>query len=99
MKIVECLKCRTKLSPKVKFCPECGTSVPKPEPLPDSSKDEILTTYEAAEFLKISRWKIYDLVRKKQIPFKAVGTQKRFVKAQLIEWLQKSMAAQFTSSG
>ncbi|WP_233138829.1 helix-turn-helix domain-containing protein [Sporomusa sphaeroides] len=60
--------------------------MPKPETEP--SKDEILTVYEAAKFLKISRWKIYDMVRKKQIPFKAVGIQKRFVKSQLIEWLQ-----------
>ena len=87
---LECTACNTKISSKVKFCPECGTPAPKPEPSPESIKDEVLTTYEAAEFLKISRWKIYDLVRKKQIPFRAIGTQKRFVKAQLVEWLQKS---------
>ncbi|EIW20751.1 MULTISPECIES: excisionase family DNA-binding protein [Pelosinus] len=81
-------KCGIDLTPKAKFCPECGTPAPKPEPLKESKIEEILTTYEAAEFLKISRWKIYDLIRKKQIPFKEVGTQKRFVKARLIEWMQ-----------
>ncbi|WP_094607770.1 hypothetical protein SPSIL_008620 [Sporomusa silvacetica DSM 10669] len=96
---IECTACKTVLSPKNKFCPECGALAPKPEPLPESPKDEVLTTYEAAEFLKISRWKIYDLVRKKQIPFKAIGTQKRFVKAQLIEWLQRSSTGHFMPSG
>lgn len=81
-------KCGAEIPTNAKFCPECGTIAPKPEPLPEQSKEEILTTYEAAEFLKISRWKIYDLIRKKQIPFKEVGTQKRFVRARLIEWMQ-----------
>lgn len=75
------------------FCPECGRPLTVLEKVPEP-KDEILTSYEAAEFLKISRWKIYDLIRKGQIPYKAIGTQKRFTKAQLIEWLQKSMAGQ-----
>lgn len=81
-------KCGANIPEKAKFCHECGTPTPKPEPRPELKKEEILTTYEAAAFLKISRWKIYDLIRKKQIPFKEVGTQKRFVKARLIEWMQ-----------
>ncbi len=65
--IMQCLKCKNELSATVKFCPECGIVVPKPEPLLEPSKEEILTTYEAAKFLKVSRWKIYDLIRKKQM--------------------------------
>jgi excisionase family DNA binding protein len=87
---MQCLNCKTKLSAIAKFCPECGTPIPKPESLLESAKEEILTTYEAAEFLKISRWKIYDLIRKKQIPYKLVGTQKRFLRTQLIEWMQQA---------
>lgn len=85
-----CLKCSSELTDTAKFCPECGTIVPKPEPLPESLNEEILTTYEAAEFLKISRWKINDLIRKRQIPFKEVGTQKRFLRTQLIDWMQQA---------
>jgi excisionase family DNA binding protein len=83
-------ECGAKIPFKAKFCPECGTIAPQPEPLPEPKKEEILTAYEAADFLKISRWKIYDLIRKRHIPFKAVGTQKRFLRTQLIEWMQQN---------
>lgn len=85
---MNCTNCKTELSATAKFCSECGSPAPKLEPVA-KDEEEILTAYEAAEFLKISRWKIYDLVRKAQIPFKAIGTQKRFLKSQLIDWLQK----------
>jgi excisionase family DNA binding protein len=84
---LKCTHCQTELSPTTKFCPECGT--PKPEPVASTEEEKnVLTTYEAADFLRISRSKMYELVRKKQIPFKEVGIQKRFLRTQLIEWMQ-----------
>jgi excisionase family DNA binding protein len=87
---MQCLKCNAILPENVKFCCECGTVAPKPKPkLESNNETDILTAYEAADFLKISRWKIYDLIRKREIPFKLVGTQKRFLRSQLISWMQK----------
>lgn len=50
--------------------------------------DEILTTREAAEFLKLSVATIYTLQREKKIPCKKIGGQIRFVKSELIDWMK-----------
>lgn len=88
---INCLNCRTELSTKSKFCPECGKPVPKPK-LPETKLKEcppIMTVNEAAAFLKISRWKLYDLVKKNQLPCFPVGCHKRFLTSKLIEWAEK----------
>ena len=85
-----CLECHTELSTKAKFCFECGMPAPKPKPLETKVRDfpAIMTVNEAAEFLKISRWKLYDLVKKKELPYFPVGSHKRFLTNKLVEWAE-----------
>lgn len=49
-----------------------------------------MTVDEAADFLRISRWQIYKLMRFNEIPFSFVGQRKRFVTEILIEWLKEN---------
>lgn len=86
-----CKECETELSEKAKFCSECGKPAPK-QKLPETKLKEfppIMTVNEAAAFLKISRWKLYDLLKKNQLPCFPVGCHKRFLTSKLIEWAEK----------
>ena len=47
-------------------------------------QEEIFTTSEAAEFLKISRPTLYKLINSNSIPFIKIGDQKRFRKSDLL---------------
>jgi excisionase family DNA binding protein len=88
---IYCKECRAELNNKIKFCPECGKSVPKPKPVTEPKVKElpwIMTLNEAAAFLKISRSKIYSLVRENKIPYFPVGSHKRFLTRKLIEWAE-----------
>ena len=48
-------------------------------------QEEIFKTREAAEFLKISRPTFNNLVKNNKIPYLTVGTQKRFIKSDLLK--------------
>jgi excisionase family DNA binding protein len=58
------------------------------------SGDEILTSREAREFLKIGRTKLWQLTRENVIPAYRVGTGKkaslRYKKSELLAWLDQN---------
>lgn len=88
-------KCGTEIPTKAKFCPECGASAPIPEVKveiqPIKQVAHILTVKEATEFLKISRSKLYELINKNEIPWFPVGSHKRFLTQELLEWARNQM--------
>lgn len=47
-------------------------------------EDEVLTVSEAAEYLKMTRQGLYQLVMKKKIPFFKIGGAVRFHKSDLV---------------
>lgn len=53
-------------------------------PVPEPEKDEVLTVSEAAEYLKMTRQGLYQLVMKKKIPFFKIGGAVRFHKSDLV---------------
>lgn len=58
-----------------------------------SVMDESMTPKEAAPFLKISTWMLYDMVRKKQIPHFKVRSKIFFRKSALEQWVLDQEAA------
>ena len=50
--------------------------------------DEVLTLKEASELLKLSKSTLYSLARKGKVPARRVGRSWRFVKFNLIRWLE-----------
>jgi len=63
------------------------------EPL-RNERDEILTSRQAREFLKIGRTKLWELTRNNQIPAYRVGDGKssglRFKRVDLLDWLERN---------
>ena len=54
--------------------------------------NEILTTKEAAEYLRVSEYTLRELCRKKQIPHFRIGNHLiRFDRHELIEWKNKQL--------
>lgn len=51
-------------------------------------KDAPMTVKETIEFLKVSRAQLYKLERQ-GLPFGRLGKQKRYIKEQLIEYINK----------
>lgn len=49
----------------------------------ESEEDQTLDVKEAASFLRVSTWIIYDMVRKKKIPFFRIGNRIFFRKKDL----------------
>ena len=58
---------------------ERAARAPAPEP-----EDEVLTVSEAAEYLKMTRQGLYQLVMKKKIPVFKIGGAVRFHKSDLV---------------
>jgi excisionase family DNA binding protein len=54
-----------------------------------NSVDEILTLKQAAEFVFLKPPKIYELVRKREIPVCKKGKRLYFLKEDLIAWIKK----------
>jgi len=54
----------------------------------DPRRDEVLTLEEASELLKLSRSTLYNLARRGKVPARKVGRSWRFVKLNLIRWLE-----------
>lgn len=50
--------------------------------------EEILTTQEVADFLKVTTSYIYQLKSAKKIPFHNIGKSTRFIKSEIIEWVK-----------
>jgi excisionase family DNA binding protein len=50
--------------------------------------NQVMTVKQAAQFLKISEKKLYQLVSKQEVPFKRVGRGIRFSMVHLIEWMK-----------
>ena len=51
--------------------------------------EKIYTVPEVAEYLKMSKSKVYDLVKKKKIPFIKIGRNVRIRQSDLLKWLEK----------
>jgi len=62
-----------------------STVRPKADPVPD----EVMTLDEAADFAKVSNRTLWGLARANEVPHKRVGSQYRFLRSQLIEWMTK----------
>lgn len=56
-------------------------------------KRQTLDVHEAAEFLGVSSWLIYDMVRLKQIPAVRIRTRIFFRKETLLKWMSDKEAA------
>lgn len=52
---------------------------------------EIMDVRELAEYLRIGKSKIYDLIRKKRIPASKIGRQYRFSKEVIDKWLKERL--------
>jgi len=50
---------------------------------------DVLTTQECADFLKVHRSSVYRMLARGAIPAFKVGSDWRFHKKQLIEWLER----------
>lgn len=88
-------KCGAKIQNKAKFCSECGCSVPVPELnveiQPIKQVAHVLTVSEAADFLKISTSKLYELISRNEIPWFPVGSHKRFLTQELLDWAKNKI--------
>ena len=51
--------------------------------------DIIYTIPEVAEYLKMSKSKLYDLVKRKKIPYIRIGRNVRIRQSDLDEWLEE----------
>ena len=51
--------------------------------------ETIYTIPEVAEYLKMSKSKVYDLVKKKKIPFIKIGRNVRIRQSDLLDWLEE----------
>lgn len=81
-----CTKCKSDLSQDAKFCSSCGLAVPKPVIQEKQSIPDIMTLNEVADFLRTSRWTIYQLLRTSNLPFFQVGRRKRFLRSEVVKW-------------
>lgn len=65
--------------------------------MPESEKDEILTSREAQRLLKIGRTKLWALTKDGSLPAYRIGEGKtsalRYKKAELIRWLDANRIA------
>jgi len=52
---------------------------------------ELLTTEEAEVYLRLEPKVIYELLANKKIPYIRYGTERRFVRRQLDNWLERSV--------
>jgi len=53
-------------------------------------QENLLTTEQVAEYLKIDKFTLYRLVTQKKIPAFKVGSQWRFERRLLEDWLRKN---------
>lgn len=53
-------------------------------------QENLLTTEQVAQYLKVDKFTIYRMVGRKKIPAFRVGNQWRFKKSLIDEWLMKN---------
>jgi excisionase family DNA binding protein len=51
--------------------------------------ETIYTIPEVADYLKMSKSKVYDLVKRQEIPFIRIGRNVRIRQSDLLEWLEE----------
>ena len=56
----------------------------------DSMQENLLTTEQVAEYLKIDKFTLYRLVTQGKVPAFKVGSQWRFKRKLIDAWLQKN---------
>jgi len=65
--------------------------MPRPKkditPDPEATTDEVLTVNETAAFLKVHRSTLYRLIEKEGMPCHMLGSDRRFIRAELLAWL------------
>ncbi|CVK17539.1 helix-turn-helix domain-containing protein [Sporomusa sphaeroides] len=88
---IYCLECRTELTTKAKFCPECGKPAPKPEPIQPKAQEQkqfppIMNIEQVAEFLCISKCHVYRLIKNEGLPYFPVSQHKRFIADEIMQW-------------
>lgn len=49
---------------------------------------EVMTAQEVADLLRVSRWSVYEMVKRHDIPFFKVGRSVRFDRGDVGEWLR-----------
>lgn len=81
-------QCGYVLPDNAKFCPECGQAAPKPEPSMPEKEDEILTVNDMLKWLKVSRSKLYSMIRKGEIPYFPIGSDKRFIREDVLAFMR-----------
>lgn len=55
----------------------------------ESDEDVVMTTRELMEFLSLSRTKIWELTKKEGLPATKVGGDYRYVRSEVLAWLEK----------
>ncbi|MCK8817174.1 helix-turn-helix domain-containing protein [Natroniella sulfidigena] len=58
--------------------------------LDQSKETKMLNVDEAAQFLKLSTTKVYELMRQREIPFVKAGRRKLIPKQMLLEWIDQN---------
>lgn len=53
------------------------------------TRDEILTTREAAQFLKVSALTLRKKIREDSLPAHRMGRKWIFIKSEILEWLRR----------
>lgn len=48
---------------------------------------EVMTAQEVADLLRVSRWSVYEMVKRHDIPFFKIGRSVRFNRADIVEWM------------
>jgi excisionase family DNA binding protein len=59
---------------------------------------EVLTLFEAAQYLRVPEAEILELVRGRDLPGRRIGDQWRFLKAALQDWLRSAEKRDFWST-
>jgi excisionase family DNA binding protein len=62
-------------------------------------QDNLLTTAQVADYLKVDKFTVYRLVTQKNIPAFKVGNQWRFNREMIDAWLLKNSNLSYSDSG
>ena len=62
-------------------------------------QENLLTTAEVADYLKVDKFTVYRLVTQKNIPAFKVGNQWRFNREMIDAWLLKNSNLSYSDSG
>ncbi|WP_110954746.1 zinc-ribbon domain-containing protein [Anaerosinus massiliensis] len=89
---MQCTFCKKEIEDNVKFCPECGEKVIVMQELQKQQEvPMIMVTEELMRFIKVSRSMLYKLLAiDDPIPFFFVGSDKRFITSEVIEWAKRN---------